>query len=223
MPSSSSVESCWIDNWALTASYVWSRLYGNYSGLSESDENGRTEPNIGATFDSAARVVRWRGSSTLRTAGDRPSSPGQGAVHLHRAVWHRRRRLPVAGQRPAREPFRRADARRRSAFYAGRGSDGRTPAVSQTDLNVQDTIRLGGRKGQRLTLGLNVLNVFNQARGVSRFSFETDPGVQSQSRSMRLTTMRDVPTWARQSTSRKRDAILASFSTSSFRSHARLE
>ena len=100
------------DNWALTASYVWSRLYGNYSGLSESDENGRTEPNIGATFDSAVGLLRWRGSSTLRTAGDRPSSPGQGAVHLHRAVWHRRRRLPVAGQRPAREPFRRADARR---------------------------------------------------------------------------------------------------------------
>ena len=64
------------------------------------------------------------------------------------------------------------------AFYAGRGSDGRTPAVSQTDLNVQYSIRLGGRKGQQLTLGLNVLNVFNQARGVSRWSFETDPGVQ---------------------------------------------
>ena len=38
-------------NWALTASYVWSRLYGNYSGLSQSDENGRTDPNIGGTFD----------------------------------------------------------------------------------------------------------------------------------------------------------------------------
>ncbi len=35
---------------------------------------------------------------------------------------------------------------------------------------------LGGRR--RLTLGLNVLNLFNQARGVSRYSLETDQGVQ---------------------------------------------
>ena len=29
-----------------------------------------------------------------------------------------------------------------------------------------------------LTFGLNVLNVFNQAQGVSRYSLETDQGVQ---------------------------------------------
>ena len=63
-------------------------------------------------------------------------------------------------------------------FYAGRGSDGRTPALSQTDLSVQYRIRLGRRKGQQLTVGLNVLNLFNQAQGVSRYSLETDQGVQ---------------------------------------------
>ena len=61
-------------------------------------------------------------------------------------------------------------------FYAGRGSDGRTPVLSQTDLSVQYGLALGGRR--RLTFGLNVLNVFNQAQGVSRYSLETDSGVQ---------------------------------------------
>ena len=74
-------------------------------------------------------------------------------------------------------------------FYAGRGSEGRTPALSQTDLSVQYVLALGGRK--RLTVGLNVLNLFNQAQGVSRFSRENDQGVERPS-SMRPTTTRDA-------------------------------
>ena len=61
-------------------------------------------------------------------------------------------------------------------FYAGRGSDGRTPVLSQTDLSVQ-YVR-GARRTQAADVGLNVLNLFNQAQGVSRFSLETDQGVQ---------------------------------------------
>ena len=59
-------------------------------------------------------------------------------------------------------------------FYAGRGSDGRTQALSQTDASVQYVRPLRGRT--RLTVGLNVLNVFNQAAGISRFSRETAQG-----------------------------------------------
>jgi hypothetical protein len=59
-------------------------------------------------------------------------------------------------------------------FYAGRGSDGRTPPLSQTDLSVQYVLALGG--GKRLMVGLNVLNVFNQAQGVSRYSRENEQG-----------------------------------------------
>ena len=39
-------------------------------------------------------------------------------------------------------------------FYAGRGSEGRTPVLSQTDLSAQYSLPLGARK--RVTLGLNV-------------------------------------------------------------------
>ena len=54
-------------------SYVWSRLHGNYSGLSESDENGRTEPNIGGTFDRALALFDGSGRALYgRLATDRP-------------------------------------------------------------------------------------------------------------------------------------------------------
>ena len=51
--------------------------------------------------------------------------------------------------------------------YLGRGSDGRTPVFSQTDLLVQHDLRLGDRGVQ---LYLNVLNLFNQDTAIGRFS-----------------------------------------------------
>ena len=96
-------------------------------------------------------------------------------------------------------------------FYAGRGSEGRTPALSQTDISVQYMLGLGGRR--RLTVGLNVLNLFNQAQGVSRYSLETDQGVQVSS--TKRTTTQDGPMWAPQSTSSICRAIRGSCNTSS--------
>src|SRR5262249_45645360 len=33
------------NNWYFRGTYLYSRLWGNYTGLSQSDENGRTDPN----------------------------------------------------------------------------------------------------------------------------------------------------------------------------------
>ena len=124
------------DNWALTASYVWSRLYGNYSGLSESDENGRTEPNIGATFDSAVGLYDGEGRALYgRLATDRPHQAK--AQFIYTAPFGID--VGVFQSLASGLPVSRSAVLTPGvvAFYAGRGSDGRTPAVSQTDLNVQ--------------------------------------------------------------------------------------
>ena len=163
-------------NWALTASYVWSRLYGNYSGLSESDENGRTEPNIGLTFDAALALFDGDGRPLYgRLATDRPHQAKAQFVYtapfgVNVGVFQ-----SVASGVPVSR-FAVLSPGITPVFYAGRGSDGRTAALSQTDLNVQWVLALRGR--QRLTLGLNVLNLFNQNQGVSRYSIENDQGVQ---------------------------------------------
>lgn len=160
--------------WALTASYVWSRLYGNYSGLSESDENGRTEPNIGGTFDSALALFDGTGQPLYgRLATDRPHQAKAQLIYtapygVNVGVFQ-----SVASGLPVSR-FAVLSPGIFQVFYAGRGSDGRTPALSQTDLSVQYARALGGRK--RLTVGLNVLNVFNQAAGVSRYSLENAQG-----------------------------------------------
>ena len=45
------IEKRFADRWFVRSSYLWSRLWGNYTGLSQSDENGRTSPNVGRVFD----------------------------------------------------------------------------------------------------------------------------------------------------------------------------
>jgi outer membrane receptor for Fe3+-dicitrate len=52
--------------------------------------------------------------------------------------------------------------------YLGRGSDGRTPTYSQTDLYVQHAFSLSG--GRSLQVSLNVLNLLNQDVAVNKFS-----------------------------------------------------
>ena len=52
--------------------------------------------------------------------------------------------------------------------YLGRGSDGRTPVYSQTDMVVQHSFRMAS--GRSLSVSLNVLNLFNQDTTVGRYS-----------------------------------------------------
>ena len=52
-------------------------------------------------------------------------------------------------------------------FYGGDLSDGRTPTLSQTDLNARYEFRLGGT--QRLQLALNILNLFDQRTETAKY------------------------------------------------------
>ena len=67
------VDKRFSNNWGLKGSYTLSRLYGNYSGLSQSDENGRTQPNIGRNFDYTVMSFDADGDAVFgRLATDRP-------------------------------------------------------------------------------------------------------------------------------------------------------
>lgn len=46
-----SLDKRFADNWLAGLSYTWSSLTGNYSGLANSDEFGRSSPNVERSFD----------------------------------------------------------------------------------------------------------------------------------------------------------------------------
>lgn len=62
------------NNWALFGSYTYSRLYGNYSGLASSDEDGRVAPNVNRFFDGITMSFDRNGELVYGNLGtDRPN------------------------------------------------------------------------------------------------------------------------------------------------------
>ncbi|MEW5982416.1 MAG: carboxypeptidase regulatory-like domain-containing protein [Acidobacteriota bacterium] len=157
------------DNWSLRASYMWSRLWGNYSGLSQSDENGRTSPNVGRVFDYPLMMFDEKGQAVYGLLPtDRPHQVKVQALYVFDfgtsvgANFYGASGLPVTRELGVYPP------NNLPVQYKGRLSDGRTPVFSQTDIYVQHEFRFAN--GRRLQVSLNVLNLFNQKTAVNRFS-----------------------------------------------------
>jgi hypothetical protein len=158
----------YANRWFLRTSYLWSRLHGNYSGLSQSDENGRTSPNVGRLFDYPLMMFQDGGTPAIGPLPtDRPHQfkaqliyqlPFGTSVGLNEYV---------ASGLPVTRELGIYPTSNLPVQYKGRGSDGRTPVLSQTDLYLQHGFRLGDREFQ---ISLNVLNLFNQDTAISRYS-----------------------------------------------------
>ena len=157
------------DRWMLHASYVWSRLWGNYSGLASSDRYGRTTPNVDRVFDSLPTSFDQNARPVYGLLGtDRTHRFKAEAVYLApTATTVGATFLAASGTPISRYVEMQSNV---PVYYMGRGSDGRTPTLTQTDLFLQQDVRLGGLVVQ---LTLNVLNLFNQATVTSVASAET--------------------------------------------------
>jgi hypothetical protein len=156
------------DNWQLFASYLWSRLEGNYPGLSQTDENGRTDPNVGRLFDYPLIVFQQNGTPAFGPLPtDRPhqvkaqfvySLPFGTTFGVNQFVSSG---IPVTGEigvlAPSNFPMQ----------WRNRGSDGRTDVLSQTDLSITHVVRFSNRS---LQFNFNVLNLFNQEAVINKFS-----------------------------------------------------
>jgi hypothetical protein len=159
--------------WAFSLSYLWSRLYGNYSGLSQSDENGRVAPNVGRVYDNAFVMFDEKARPVLGPlATDRPHQ-FKGMViyetpfHLSAGVFQ-----VVGSGLPVTREVAVVQGSNFPVMYRGRLSDGRTPTLSQTDVYVQQQLAVW--RGTRLAIGLSVSNLFNQNATISKYSTETE-------------------------------------------------
>ncbi len=155
------------DRWQYRASYTLSRLYGNYSGLSQSDENGRTSPNVGRNFDYPLMAFDGRGQPVYgRLATDRPHQfKMQGTYEVPFGTQFGLSFYAASGIPVSRE----AAAITGSRFpvqYRGRLSDGRTPVLSQTNFQVAHEFRVGSSR--RILLSMDVQNLFDQSTAINR-------------------------------------------------------
>jgi hypothetical protein len=157
------------NNWYFNTSYLWSRLFGNYSGLSQSDENGRTSPNVGRLFDYPAMMFDQHGQPVYGPlASDRPHQWKAQFIYQFKFGTTVGANEYVASGLPVSREIGIFPGSNYPVQYLGRGSDGRTPVYSQTDLYVQHGIRLPGNR--EVQFQFNVLNLFNQDTAVSKYS-----------------------------------------------------
>ncbi|MBI4916542.1 MAG: TonB-dependent receptor [Acidobacteria bacterium] len=145
------------DNWSLRASYTYSELTGNYSGLASSDEFGRTDPNVARYFDGLVFGYDQNGKindGPLNT--DRPH-----AVELQ-GIY----RFPWNMSLGVNTSWRSGTATSTTAFYNGvdffpngRNDMGRTPNLTQTDLFIAQPFKIGSFGFE---VNLNVTNLFDE-------------------------------------------------------------
>ena len=177
------------DNWFFSANYTLSRLFGNYSGLSNTDEV--LTPTTGVSSGTSQQQT----GSTVR-----PGSNASAAWDVDQILWDSHGNLDVEGLLPTDRPhafklygaytfpfgtqvglFQYAASGTPISTYViaqpygyfplvnGRGDMGRTPVLSRTDLLISHNIKLNGKQSVRLEL--NVLNLFNQETATHIFNF----------------------------------------------------
>lgn len=158
------------------ANYTYSRLFGNYSGLASSDEDGRTSPNVSRYFDQPFSAFTALGKpDNGRLPTDRPHVfKFYGAYTLD---WNERfgfgsnnstefsafQTLSSGTPLTTRFTFQSYD----SIILNGRGDLGRTEKFTQTDLGLRHKYRFGERFS--MVFDLDVLNLFNESNVLTVF------------------------------------------------------
>ena len=156
------------NNWMAGFSYTWSRLTGNYSGLSGSDENGRVSPNVLRNYD------------TWFLSFDKNLDPIDGVLATdrpHVLKVYGSYRLPfglTAGAvvaamsgTPVSEYWNIAST---PFMPYNRGNLGRTPFLWGANLYVDYSLRFGQTA---LHLNVNIDNLFDTAAKTTLFPYRT--------------------------------------------------
>lgn len=172
-----SVQKKFADHYTWQASYLWSKLDGNYEGAYQgvggADGTGQLDPNINSAFDEPAFMVNSYG----RLSGDRTHQLKANGYYewdfgftlgasFTYATGTPVNRLGYADQV---QPF---PYTRYELFLAPRGSEGRTPDTTRLDVNASYTLRFSGKLGLRFMLDItNLLNSQSATALDQRYNF----------------------------------------------------
>ncbi len=155
------------NNWYANVTYLWSKLYGNYTGLASADEvtfatgQGRSSPNVNRYWDFPTLLFDADGNETLgRLPTDRPHTFKAYASYQFN-YWNMQTDVGGAQFVYSGTPVTtRVETLFAEHIAFGRGDLGRTEAFSQTDLLVTHRWKVTERVALKFTL--NVLNLWDE-------------------------------------------------------------
>ena len=155
------------DGWGLNASYTYSELTGNYSGLASSDEDGRLSPNVNRFFDSLVGSFDANGNPVFGELGtDRPHQFK--AQFIYQLPWETIVSVDqrISSGTPVSTEYNISPGL--PFFPFGRGDLGRTPTFTQTDLFLSHEFSLGSSRS--IELNLAVFNLFDEDTNIDTFN-----------------------------------------------------
>jgi hypothetical protein len=160
-------------NFYFNVNYTFSRLFGNYSGLTSSDEphlvEGRLSPGVSRAFDLPFIGFTARGEKDNgRLQTDRPHVFNIYGAYIYDWLGSRSNSTEISafqtitsGQPQTTTIYGASTVT--PQIFLGRGDLGRSPVFSQTDFNVTHRFRMGEEQRITLAFDVNVLNLFDQA------------------------------------------------------------
>lgn len=150
-----------LRNTYMLASYTYSRLFGNYSGLANSDENGRSDPGVSRAFDLPYYYFNSKGQNAEgRLATDRPHAItffGSQDVKWAGGTTNIGISQTALSGTPLSTQVIYISA---PTFPGGRGDMGRTPFFTQTNVQIKHTFKMSERWSISPEAYFN--NIFNQ-------------------------------------------------------------
>jgi hypothetical protein len=155
------------------ASYTYSRLSGNYSGLASSDEGGRLSPNVTRYFDLPSSGFDADGNpANGRLATDRPHVFKASGGYGFRWFGKEENRTSVSAFTTVQSgtPLTSLYSLYNipTSILNGRGDLGRTEIFTETDLMVSHRYRFGSDNRFALEPYAIVLNLFDERNELSR-------------------------------------------------------
>lgn len=153
-------------NYQFVASYTWSRLYGNYSGLASSDENGRDDPSVERYFDMPWQYATQQGKlAEGRLATDRPHTFKLfGAYVLNSKVGATTLSPNIQLYSGTPLTSEVAVISSTTAMPYGRGDLGRTPWFHNFDFNIMHEFKpFTKNEAMKVRFELSIFNLFNNS------------------------------------------------------------
>lgn len=165
-----SVDRRFANDFTFNANYTYSRLRGNFSGLAQTDENGRNSPNVGRSFDLPhVGYTVAGGADNGPLATDRPHVfKFSGSFDLgwnkyfgfggNNTTVFKLFTTAMSGT-PLTSTIRILGI---PTPINGRGDLGRSPKLTETDFGISHRYKFGRDNKFEMTAELDILNVFNQ-------------------------------------------------------------
>lgn len=151
------------DSYFFNVNYTYSRLRGNYSGLANSDEAGRSDPGVNRSFDLPMIGFTADGVSDYGPlATDRPHVVN--AYGSYVKDWNGSNSTEFS----AFQTFQSGTPQSTTIdfivpiFFTKRGDRGRSPMFSQTDFSVQHKYKFGRDNRYSVSANVNFINLFDQ-------------------------------------------------------------